>query len=84
MAQTHQIDITGFAYPNTAIAPGDTVRWTNKTRMIHTVTSDSNPPLFDSGNLEPNQSFSHTFGTGGSFPYHSKIHTQMRGTVSAS
>jgi plastocyanin len=84
MAQTHQIDITRFAYPNTAIAPGDTVRWTNKMRVNLTVTSDSNPPLFDSGNLGPNQSFSHTFGTGGSFPYHCFYHPQMRGTVSAS
>jgi plastocyanin len=83
MAQTHQIDITAMAFPaNTGVAPGDTVRWTNKTGMTHTVTSDSTPPLFDSPDLASDQSFSHTFGTAGSFPYHCKKHpARMKGTV---
>jgi plastocyanin len=83
MAQTYQIDITSMEFPaNTAVARGDTVVWTNKMTMRHTVTSDANPPLFDSLQLQQNQSFRHTFNDAGPFPYHCKNHPDdMTGTV---
>ena len=55
----HDIDITTMSFPaDTRVAKGDTVRWTNKMGMTHTVTADEppSPPAFDSGNLATNES----------------------------
>ena len=74
------IDITAMSFPaNTSVAKGDTVVWTNKMRMPHTVTSDNGE--FDSGELRPNQSFRHTFNEAGAFAYHCEIHPDMQATV---
>jgi plastocyanin len=79
MAQAN-IDITTMSYPaDTPIGKGDTVVWTNKMRMTHTVTADNGG--FDSGDLRPNQSFSHTFQGVGAFGYHCEIHPNMTGTI---
>jgi plastocyanin len=79
------IDITTMSFPaNTPVAKGDTVVWTNKMRMAHTVTSDKQGE-FDSGQLRQNQSFRHTFNEAGAFAYHCEIHPDdMKGTVTVS
>ena len=60
MAETHKIEITTMAFPpNTPIAKGDTVVWTNRMGMPHTVTADNGE--FDSGHLKTDDSFSRTF-----------------------
>lgn len=76
------IDIVGFAFsPATlTINKGDTIVWTNKDTMAHTVTSDSGNELA-SENLVKGQTYSHTFNTIGSFDYHCNIHTSMKGTI---
>lgn len=61
------------------IKAGTAVVWTNRSRMRHTVTSDSG--LFDSALLKPEESFKHTFNEPGSFPYHCRPHPFMKGTV---
>jgi plastocyanin len=78
-----RIDITTMSFPaNTPVAKGDSVMWTNKMRAQHTVTSDADPPLFDSGQLGRDQSWSHTFNEAGAFPYHCENHPDdMKGTV---
>ena len=82
MAQTHNIEITEIAFPtNPPIAKGDTVVWTNRMGMDHTVTADDGE--FDSGHLNTNQSFSRTFEAAGAFAYHCDIHNFMKGTVTA-
>lgn len=58
---------------------GTTVTWRNDDTVPHTVTSDAG--LFDSGNLDPGQTFTHTFELTGNFPYHCEIHPTMRGRV---
>ena len=58
---------------------GTTVTWTNKDVIAHTVTSDNG--LFNSGNIGSNGTYSYTFLTAGSFPYHCSIHTSMKATV---
>jgi plastocyanin len=79
-ATTYNIDITAMAFPDsTAIAKGDTVVWTNRMNMNHTVTADNGE--FDAGVLGKNKSFSHTFETIGSVPYHCEIHPNMTGTI---
>lgn len=58
---------------------GTTVTWTNKDAIAHTVTSDNS--LFNSGSIGSNGTYSYTFQTAGSFPYHCSIHTMMTGSV---
>ncbi len=74
--------------PNTITVPvGTTVMWMNdETSPIpHTVTSGTpNAPsgMFDSGPLNPGQSFQFTFTTPGTFAYFCRIHgAAMTGTV---
>ena len=70
-----------FAFnPQTVtVTVGSRVEWTNTGQAPHSATSDS--PLFDSGTLSTGQSYSYTFDTAGSYPYHCAIHSSMHGTV---
>jgi hypothetical protein len=61
---------------------GDTVRWTNDSVRVHTVTADDGS--FDSGRLSPDAVFSRAFTSDGDFPYHCIIHPFIRGDVRAS
>jgi plastocyanin len=63
------------------IAPGTQVTWTNQDDMPHTATADDE--LWDSGLLQPGESFSFTFTGGGTFAYHCNIHGTgvMSGTI---
>ena len=64
---------------NVTVAVGGTVSWTNNDITSHTVTSNSN--VWDSGLIGAGRTFSRTFPTAGSFPYHCTIHPGMSGTV---
>jgi plastocyanin len=55
------------------------VTWTNNDNTTHTSVSDGN--VWNSGAIAPQASFSRTFPTAGSFPYHCSIHPNMVGTV---
>ena len=68
-----------FAPATITVNAGTTVTWTNKDAIAHTVTSDNG--LFNSGNIGKNGTYSYTFPTTGSFPYHCSIHPMMKGTV---
>jgi plastocyanin len=61
---------------------GDTVRWTNDSVRVHTVTADD--LSFDSGRLVPDATFSQAFTQPGDAPYHCIIHPFIRGDVRAS
>ena len=69
-----------FEPANAAIQPGDTIVWTNEGSHPHTVTADDGS--FDSGTLQPGQSFRHTFRNPGTVTYHCSIHPFMTGSVS--
>ncbi len=75
------VTIQGFAFTGNSITinVGDTVTWTNTDGAVHTATSDT--PLFDSGTLTNGNSYSFTFNTAGTFPYHCNIHPFMTGSV---
>lgn len=72
---------------------GDTVTWTNKDTIFHTVTSGTGPSdtthgkEFDSGLSGPTalttqgKTFSHKFMTAGEFPYFCQLHPTMIGKV---
>ena len=80
MAQVHIIEITQMQFPaDTPVAKGDSVTWTNRMTMKHTVTGDNGE--FDSGQLAKDQSFTHTFDADGMVAYHCEIHPFMTGAV---
>ena len=77
-----EVAIEGFAFaPATLQVPaGTTVTWTNEDPAPHTVTAEDGS--FDSGTLEPGQSFSAEIGSNGVVVYLCQIHLDMRGEIS--
>ena len=62
----------------------DSVTWLNEDSAFHSVTSglyDSPTGLFDSGYLDPYQSFSFTFEKTGLYDYYCTLHPWMDGRV---
>ncbi len=57
----------------------NTVTWTNDDSAAHTVTSTTN--VFDSGNLNPGDTFPRTFTQPGTFNYFCRYHPWMKGSV---
>ena len=82
--KTTTVSIKDFAFnpSNTTIAPGTTVTWVNNDQTAHTVTA--NDGAFDSGTLQPGQSYSFAFDKAGTYAYHCNIHPDMSATVSVS
>ena len=66
-----------FSPSSKTVSVGTTITWTNKDGIAHTVTGTG----WGSGNLSNNATYSHTFDTAGSFPYHCTIHPGMTGTI---
>jgi plastocyanin len=90
MAQTLKVSITNFKFDPAAlqIAVGDSVQWSNDSpNQQHSATSDDGGKTFDSKLLDPMKpgqppsSFTYTFKTAGTYPYHCTKHTNMKGTV---
>lgn len=77
----NSVSIANFAFSASTltVASGTKVTWTNNDATTHTVTADDGS--FDSGNIAPGGTFSHTFTTAGTFPYHCKIHSTMTAKV---
>jgi len=71
----------GYSLPEITVVIGinNTVKWVNYDSMPHTVTAVDGS--FDSGNLDPGQSFVHTFNTPGTYVYVCIYHHWMEGTV---
>jgi plastocyanin len=61
------------------VKKGDVVEWKNDDLTPHTVTS----PAFDSGSIEPEKSWRHTFTDDGDFPYACTFHPDMKARVVA-
>jgi hypothetical protein len=82
MAQTVKVDIQNMKFNPTSvpITQGDTVEWTNRMGMPHTVKPDHNE-FPSSGAIAPNKTFSHVFDVAGTIAYHCEIHPIMKGTV---
>ena len=75
------VNISNFSFSQGSlnVSMGTTVTWTNNDSATHRVVSDTG--LFDSGDLSQGGTFSYTFNTAGSYPYHCSIHTYMKGTI---
>jgi YVTN family beta-propeller protein len=73
-------EISGFAFTDTIrVRAGQTVTWTNRDPVPHTVTSDDG--LWDSGDIAAGVSFSHRFVVPGTYAYHCGYHPAMQATV---
>jgi plastocyanin len=79
-----------FSPATVNVKVGDTVKWTNPGIITHTVTFDPAAAVdkahvalpegvapFDSGNLEQDATFSHTFTVKGTYKYVCKLHEAM-------
>jgi plastocyanin len=80
-AQNVSVTIQNFAFAPAAITvkAGTTVTWTNNDTAPHTVTGDTSGP--GSPQIAPGGTYSYTFTTAGTFPYHCSIHPNMRAAV---
>lgn len=73
-----------FSPTNLEVEVGTTVTWTNKSDLIHTVTSGSGRTadgLFDSGNMSGGETFTYTFNEVGVFDYFCVPHENMTATI---
>lgn len=68
-----------FAPADLEVAPGTEVTWTNDDPAPHTVTAENGS--FDSGTLEPGQTFSVSVQGNGPVTYRCEIHPDMVGTI---
>jgi len=77
-----EVSIEDFAFSpaNIVVEVGTTVTWTNDDDVGHTVTSDDGDEL-DSALFRRGETYSHTFGTEGTFAYHCRPHSNMKGLV---
>lgn len=68
-----------FEPADAAVEPGSTITWINYGTVPHTVTADDGS--FDSGTLNPGDSFTVAFQGQGTITYHCSIHPSMTGSV---
>jgi plastocyanin len=75
------VPIAAFAFDPASVTVhvGTTVTWTNNDTVPHTVTATDGS--FNSGNLNPGESFSFTFDGAGTFDYICNYHPNMTGTI---
>ena len=78
------IEIVDIDYdPKDETVPsGATVKWTNTGDLPHTVTKEDGPgPDFDSGTLQPGDTYEETFTTPGEIAYLCTIHSGQDGSL---
>ena len=95
-AKTVDVALSGNRFVNDTVTiyVGDSVKWTNKDSVGHSVTSDAgqtdtfdNKPNCAAGVLPSpvcmasGETFSHTFAKAGSTKYHCRAHSGMVGTI---
>jgi len=66
-----------FNPPNLEVKKGDTVEWRNDDITPHTATSAS----FDSGSINPEESWRHTFNDAGNISYACTFHPDMKAAL---
>ena|SRR5688572_18813204 len=78
------VAIEGFAFKpgDLEVKAGTTVTFTNEDDFAHTATAKDKS--FDTGNLDKDGTFEHTFEEAGTFEYLCAIHNSMTGTITVS
>ena len=79
-AKDYQVSIEGmkFVPESLEVAPGDTVTWTNKDFVPHTVSAGK---ALESGTIEANKSWKYVAKAKGRIDYVCRFHPGMRGTL---
>ena len=77
--RTEYIQDFYFSPAPITVEPGTTVTWVNQGQAPHTVTHTGG--AFDSGTLQPGESYSYTFNQAGTYAYYCQIHPDMTGTI---
>jgi len=79
-AQDEKVTIDNFTFnpPELTVKVGDTVTWTNRDDIPHTVMSAGK---FRSAALDTDNTFSFTFTQAGDYKYFCGLHPQMTGTI---
>jgi plastocyanin len=72
---------TAFGADPLTVAVGTTVTWTNNDTIAHNSVADGG--MWNSGLINPTQSFAFKFTTAGTFTYKCTIHPGMVGTIVA-
>ena len=82
-AAAAKVSIDNFVFDpkELVVTAGATVTWVNTDDVVHTVTSQAAPPLFDSKTLHTDGKFSFEFKTPGTYDYFCKAHPSMTGKV---
>ena len=68
-----------FEPTDAVVDPGTTLMWVNRSQEQHTVTADDGQ--FDSGVLNPGDSFLTTVEGSGTLTYHCELHPEMTGSI---
>jgi plastocyanin len=68
-----------FDLADVAVEPGSSITWINEGSEPHTVTADNG--LFDSGVLNPGESYTVWLEGAGTVTYHCTIHPSMTGSI---
>ena len=79
-------DVEDICYipPNIIVEKGKSVTWLNEDSSFHSVTSGFYPEpsgLFDSGHLDPYQSYTLSFDEYGTYDYFCTLHPWMKAQV---
>lgn len=72
-----KINSSGFDPDKVKIKVNDSVRWSNESSQVHTVTSND----FRSGEILSGQSFTKIFTSPGKFLYHCSVHSEEEGEI---
>jgi plastocyanin len=78
-AETIEMQDFSFDPDPLTIDVGTAVRWVNEGNVPHNTRSETQ--VWSSANLQPGQSFEHTFATAGTFLYECTLHPGMDGTI---
>jgi plastocyanin len=75
------VSISGYAFDPVTITikAGQSITWTNKDSVVHTVTADDGS--WASKELANGDTYTQTFTTAGTYNYHCAAHPYMTGTV---
>ena len=73
------IGYASYEPPKVDVVAGTTVQWTNDSVRRHTVTADDGS--YDSGSLNTNETYEHTYGAPGTYGYYCRLHAGIVGEV---
>ena len=80
-AKSVEVHIDNFAFTpaELTIAPGTSVKWTNRDDIPHTVTEKG--IAWKSKTMDTDESFTHTFEAAGEVTYFCSLHPHMTGKI---